>query len=523
MSEVSVRPLKCSDAALAVRSRHLAQRLDPSDWLPQRWQPLNSPVTLTTRASGQTHHESIEILLDASMDDEHSESPQFFHQVFYFLGSERAERSMPSRFRCKWRINQTSFSNVRTKQRSPASLRPRILGKLTMTLPSETWSSRSSSLSGSLRIHGSSNHRFRLGAATSQCWKAGRPLARWTNRAARGWTLCSIACQSRVAMASKKLRRSSMAFARLSKYESEFETTGGNDLSFWSDGAELTSVAVSGKQFPCPSLIDDGNSVAETNRFFTTEFDLYGFARRGRFDAHHSHQPTEMDDAIAGLDILWSNSFVDHCCIQYRQQSGKVIPSRPLTSFATRVSSAAAAGWSGGIAKGDSAMVIENRDAVVAGTKLRATYKKQQYVCSVEAGEDGKLAFVHDGKRFNSPSSAGTAIIGTACNGWRFWSIDGDVPIASTQPATKPKAKAPPASMPKMARRRRQQEKAKPSILHRHENQDDLSEGETRWLCSACLKNFTVFGNETPDTCPEGHRNDDSELTSPASTDEAAS
>ena len=64
-------------------------------------------------------------------------------------------------------------------------------------------------------------------------------------------------------------------------------------------------------------------------------------------------------------------------------------------------------------------MVIENRDAVVAGTKLVATYKKQQYICAVEAGEDGKLAFVYDGKRYSSPSSAGTAVIGTACNGWR--------------------------------------------------------------------------------------------------------
>ena len=68
-------------------------------------------------------------------------------------------------------------------------------------------------------------------------------------------------------------------------------------------------------------------------------------------------------------------------------------------------------------------MVIANRDAVVAGIKLVATHKKQAYVCTVEAGEDGKLAFVYDGKSYNSPSSAGAAVIGGACNGWRFWAI----------------------------------------------------------------------------------------------------
>lgn len=164
-------------------------------------------------------------------------------------------------------------------------------------------------------------------------------------------------------------------------------------------------------------------------------------------------------------------------------------------------------------------MVIENRDAVVAGTKLVATYKKQQYVCSVEAGEDGKLAFDYDGKSYGSPSSAGTAIIGTACNGWRFWSLADGSP--ATKRTAKPKTKATTTSMPKTARRRRQQEKAKPRILHRHDNQDDLSEGETRWVCNACLKHFTVFGNETPEACPEGHRNDDQELNLMATTNDA--
>ena len=129
-------------------------------------------------------------------------------------------------------------------------------------------------------------------------------------------------------------------------------------------------------------------------------------------------------------------------------------------------------------------MVIENRDAVVAGTRLTANYKKQQYRCTVEAGGDGKLAFVFDGKSYGSPSSAGTAVIGGACNGWRFWSIDGEAPAPAAKPtraktAGKTNAKASTAAMPKTAGRRRK-EQAKPSILHRHDNQDDLEPGQIR-------------------------------------------
>ena len=74
-------------------------------------------------------------------------------------------------------------------------------------------------------------------------------------------------------------------------------------------------------------------------------------------------------------------------------------------------------------------MAIENRD-LPAGTRLEANYRKTRYVCTVEAGEDGKLAFVlEDGKRFKSPSAAGSVVMGgVACNGWRFWTVEGDAP-----------------------------------------------------------------------------------------------
>ena len=85
-------------------------------------------------------------------------------------------------------------------------------------------------------------------------------------------------------------------------------------------------------------------------------------------------------------------------------------------------------------------MAITNRD-LPEGTRLVASYKKQTFVCVVEKGEEGKLAFVlEDGRRFKSPSSAASAVMGgSAANGWRFWSLEGEA--LATEPAAE-KAKA---------------------------------------------------------------------------------
>ena len=71
-------------------------------------------------------------------------------------------------------------------------------------------------------------------------------------------------------------------------------------------------------------------------------------------------------------------------------------------------------------------MAIENRE-LPAGTRLVSAYKGKTSVCMVELGEDGKRAYVlDDGQRFASPSAAGAAVMGgVACNGWRFWSVEG--------------------------------------------------------------------------------------------------
>jgi hypothetical protein len=85
-------------------------------------------------------------------------------------------------------------------------------------------------------------------------------------------------------------------------------------------------------------------------------------------------------------------------------------------------------------------MPIENRDLPV-GTRLVANYKKTHYVCTVEADEEGKKAFVlEDGKRFKSPSSAASAVMGgSAANGWRFWSVEGETSATTAaQPGNTP-------------------------------------------------------------------------------------
>ena len=62
-------------------------------------------------------------------------------------------------------------------------------------------------------------------------------------------------------------------------------------------------------------------------------------------------------------------------------------------------------------------MPIENRN-LEPGTKLVATYKKEEYHSLVVAGEDGKVMYrLWDGREFKSPSAAGTAITEKACNG----------------------------------------------------------------------------------------------------------
>ena len=128
-------------------------------------------------------------------------------------------------------------------------------------------------------------------------------------------------------------------------------------------------------------------------------------------------------------------------------------------------------------------MSIEDRN-LKPGTKLVARYKKQDFSCEVVKTKDGIIYRLADGQEFKSLSSAGSAVMGgSACNGWRFWSLEGDVkPKAETSKASAKTAKADLTIKP-------------------------MKGDPTRFWCSACMEAFPVTEGETPTACPQGHTN----------------
>lgn len=79
-------------------------------------------------------------------------------------------------------------------------------------------------------------------------------------------------------------------------------------------------------------------------------------------------------------------------------------------------------------------MAIADRNLAV-GTILTATFKKNEYLCTVEQSEKNpdKQAYRlgMNGLAYSSPSAAGSAVMGgIACNGWAFWSVQGAEKVA---------------------------------------------------------------------------------------------
>ena len=92
---------------------------------------------------------------------------------------------------------------------------------------------------------------------------------------------------------------------------------------------------------------------------------------------------------------------------------------------------------------------------------------------------------------------------GAACNGWRFWSVEGEALAAAERkqrPEPKPKAKG----------------KGGFKLFKRIPG-TGLEEGQYRIWCQACQKSF-ITSEAEPQACPEGHRPDDLELTGAAGT-----
>ena len=170
-------------------------------------------------------------------------------------------------------------------------------------------------------------------------------------------------------------------------------------------------------------------------------------------------------------------------------------------------------------------MAIENRNLVV-GTRLVASYKKQTYVCMVEAAEEGEgvVFALEGGKKFKSPSAAASAVMnGQAANGWRFWSVEGEATTATTdQKAPRGRRTADSASTTTKPERRSTRSKAQPRIIRPTDNQEDVPEGQVRYWCDACMASFLGFQDTQPEQCPNGHRIDDPELTSRTGLPEGA-
>ncbi len=131
-------------------------------------------------------------------------------------------------------------------------------------------------------------------------------------------------------------------------------------------------------------------------------------------------------------------------------------------------------------------MAIENRNLVV-GTRLVAGYKGERYTAEVVSSDQGVRYRLADGREFKSPSAAGSAVMGgVACNGWRFWSLESDVPGPVVE-----------SGEAKTARGKR--------LIVRVPNQKGVPEGKVRWFCTICKKGFLAEAGTTPEACPNRH------------------
>jgi hypothetical protein len=167
-------------------------------------------------------------------------------------------------------------------------------------------------------------------------------------------------------------------------------------------------------------------------------------------------------------------------------------------------------------------MSIKDRN-LKPGTHLTGRYHKQSYSCEVIEGEEGKLRYrLADGREFKSPSAAGMAITGHACDGWVFWSV-APVEAAQTPPvqgginaqretvvdATAPEANAP-AAEPQGSTVSNSVAAAETGpakkTFKRTPNQKGVLEGQTRWYCQECGESFMAPYGEIPPACPMGHK-----------------
>jgi hypothetical protein len=139
-------------------------------------------------------------------------------------------------------------------------------------------------------------------------------------------------------------------------------------------------------------------------------------------------------------------------------------------------------------------MPIENRN-LEPGTRLVARYKKEDRTCEVVETADGLRYRLDDGTEHKSPSSAGKAATGGACNGWVFWSLEGtekpkrepkvEPKAKAAKPAKEPAAKKPNAKKPAAKKSGTKSSKSKKAKAMRAAAKTDASYG-----CGACGAEF---------------------------------
>jgi hypothetical protein len=145
-------------------------------------------------------------------------------------------------------------------------------------------------------------------------------------------------------------------------------------------------------------------------------------------------------------------------------------------------------------------MPIENRN-LTKGTKLTGRYHKQSYSCEVVENAEGKIRYrLQDGREFKSPSAAGMAITGHACDGWVFWSVQTEenaTPAAEVIQVTEPATEPTPVTI---------KTDPKKTGVFLVPNQKGVPEGQIRWFCRDCGKSFITSAVEIPGICPAKHQ-----------------
>ncbi len=126
-------------------------------------------------------------------------------------------------------------------------------------------------------------------------------------------------------------------------------------------------------------------------------------------------------------------------------------------------------------------MPIEDRE-LAAGTRLVARYKQEEHVCEIVRTDAGRRYRLADRREFASPSGAGRAVIGHACNGWRFWSVAGaDV----AEPPRR--AKTSKQTTPTQGRKTAKQGKSRAKAAHARRQ---TTEGAGGFGCGRCAATF---------------------------------